>query len=142
LEADIDTIDINRLAPLDSLSYTPLYIQLADRFAEVILSAGFAPGTRVPTEAECEKRFGVSRLTVRQAMNQLSTRGLILRKRGRGTFVAPFKIHHDLALSFEVESAGSATFAGLTVPIPGTDKSSARACERAADAISHLVGTR
>lgn len=44
-----------------------------------------------------------------------------------------------MSAKFEVESAGSATFAGLTVPIPGTRQASASACERAAAAISHLI---
>ena len=43
---------------------------------------------------------------------------------------------------FEVEGAGAATFAGFTVPIPGAQVSSASACERAADAIGRLIGSR
>ena len=47
-----------------------------------------------------------------------------------------------MSARFEVESAGSATIAGLTVPIPGTRQKSAGACERAAAAISHLIESR
>ena len=47
-----------------------------------------------------------------------------------------------MSAKFEVESAGSATFAGLTVPIPGAEKSSGSACERAAAAIGQLIGGR
>lgn len=44
-----------------------------------------------------------------------------------------------MSAKFEVESAGSATIAGLAVPIAGAERSSASACERAAAAISHLI---
>lgn len=47
-----------------------------------------------------------------------------------------------MSARFEVEGAGAATFAGLTVPIPGAQASSASACERAAEAISQLIGLR
>jgi hypothetical protein len=47
-----------------------------------------------------------------------------------------------MSARFEVEGAGAATFAGLTVPIPGSQAASASACERAAEAIGHLVGLR
>ena len=47
-----------------------------------------------------------------------------------------------MSARFEVESAGSATIAGLTVPIPGSRQGSASACERAAAAISHLIEAR
>lgn len=47
-----------------------------------------------------------------------------------------------MSARFEVESAGSATIAGLTVPIPGAEKSSGNACERAAAAISQLIAGR
>ncbi len=49
---------------------------------------------------------------------------------------------YTMSGKFEVEGAGSATFAGLTVPIPGAERSSASACERAAEAISHLIRPR
>ena len=47
-----------------------------------------------------------------------------------------------MSANFEVESAGSATIAGLTVPIPGAAKSSGSACERAAAAIGQLISGR
>lgn len=47
-----------------------------------------------------------------------------------------------MSANFEVESAGSATIAGLTVPIPGAGKSSGSACERAAAAIGQLIAGR
>ena len=47
---------------------------------------------------------------------------------------------YSMSARFETESAGSATFSGVTVPIPGQQASPARACARAGDAIGRLVG--
>lgn len=65
------------------------------------------PGTRLPSESACESHFKVSRPTIRQAMQKLVAEGLILRERGRGTFVAPLKVEHDIAFSFEEEMHAS-----------------------------------
>lgn len=101
------TLPISDLPLLDSGSYVPLYVQLAERLMTAITSGRLPAGTRLPSEAECGSHFGVSRLTVRQAMDQLKTRGLILRDRGRGTFVAPVRVDHNLALAFEDETAAA-----------------------------------
>jgi GntR family transcriptional regulator len=54
---------------------------LADR-----LEREYAPGTRIPSEAALCADFGVSRITIQQALNQLEKDGLIRREQGRGTF--------------------------------------------------------
>ena len=53
------------------------------------LLAGAAPGTAAPSERELVQRFGVARMTVRQAIDALVAEGLLHRAPGRGTFVAP-----------------------------------------------------
>ncbi|MDZ5459889.1 FadR/GntR family transcriptional regulator, partial [Azohydromonas lata] len=55
---------------------------------ESILNGAFAPGTRLPTEAELAVRFGVSRATVREALSRLRSEGLIETRRGSGSHVA------------------------------------------------------
>ena len=52
------------------------------------LVSGGAPGTPAPSERELVQRFGVARMTVRQAMDALVVEGLLERIPGRGTFVA------------------------------------------------------
>jgi GntR family transcriptional regulator len=66
----------------------PLYYQLENVLREKINSGAFPPGERVPTEIELIEAYGVSRITVRQALRALTDEGLIERQQGRGTFVA------------------------------------------------------
>lgn len=66
-----------------------------------------APGDSLPTEAELCERFSVSRMTVRQALQSLTSAGLVERRRGRGTFVANRPMHRRPGqfLSFTEEMA-------------------------------------
>ncbi|HEY8611316.1 MAG TPA: GntR family transcriptional regulator [Roseomonas sp.] len=92
------------LLPLDTTSAMPLYMQLAERLAAPIRADHAAlVGHALPTELECMAYFGISRPTVRQAMAQLVSMGLVARGRGRGTFVAPERLNHDVSLAFEDE---------------------------------------
>jgi GntR family transcriptional regulator, N-acetylglucosamine utilization regulator len=89
---------------LDSASFVPLYRQLADKISALIeTSGGKATGKVLPSELECARHFRISRPTVRQAMSHLTREGLIVRKKGRGTFVAPPNVSHDMAHGFEDE---------------------------------------
>lgn len=72
-------------------SRIPLYYQLENVLREKITSGSFEPGDRMPTEIELIEEYGVSRITVRQALQALATDGLIERKQGRGTVVAARK---------------------------------------------------
>jgi GntR family transcriptional regulator len=65
----------------------PLYYQLGSVLREKIVSGQFTPRDRIPTEAELAEAYGVSRITVRQALGALEREGLIQREAGRGTFV-------------------------------------------------------
>lgn len=96
--------DVQSLQPLDSTSPIPLYVQLGERLAAPIHANHAAlEGRALPTEAQCMQYFGVSRPTVRQAMAHLVSKGLVARGRGRGTFVAPERLNHDVSLAFEDE---------------------------------------
>jgi GntR family transcriptional regulator len=65
----------------------PLYVTLQERIRELVEREGLQPGDMLPSEAELQARFGVSRATVRQALSTLERRGLVERQQGRGTFV-------------------------------------------------------
>ncbi|QOC92118.1 GntR family transcriptional regulator [Micromonospora craniellae] len=61
--------------------------QLADRLRQAIRSGQLAPGQRVPTELSLTQEYQLSRLTVRRALQQLRSEGLIVVVQSRGTFV-------------------------------------------------------
>lgn len=65
----------------------PLYVQLATVLGERIASGAYPIGDLLPTEAELGKSFGVSRYTVRQAIQHLRTQGLVSARKGVGTRV-------------------------------------------------------
>ena len=73
---------------LRSESAMPLYVQLMERIRLDILRSVYPVGNRIPPEHELEERYGVSRVTVRRALQELTASGLLERKQGKGTFVA------------------------------------------------------
>lgn len=75
---------------------TPLYLQLKDVLKSEILSGRLAPHARVPSERELGETYKVSRITVRQALAELTKEGFIYRVQGKGTFVSPPKVEQQL----------------------------------------------
>lgn len=73
--------------PALGCSPVPLYLQLADVFRQRIARGVWPGGGKMPTIAELEAEFGVSRVTVRQAVQRLSAEGLVSAHRGRGTII-------------------------------------------------------
>lgn len=67
---------------------SPLYTRLRDHLATEITSGHLAAGTRLPSERALSEQYGYSRLTVRRALADLEEVGLLVRRRGSGTFVA------------------------------------------------------
>ncbi len=70
-----------------SLLNAPKHKLVRDALAKRIRTGAYAPGKMIPPEQDLCREFGVSRITVRQAMAGLVTEGLLKRHRGRGTFV-------------------------------------------------------
>jgi len=77
---------------LDRRSFVPLYYQLQETLKEQIESGVWRPGDRLPSEPELARRYGVSRVVVRQALAILGDDRQVIRIRGRGTFVAEPKL--------------------------------------------------
>ena len=65
----------------------PLYLQISQILREKILNREYAYDTIIPSEAELQKTYGVSRITARQAIQELEKDGLVKRARGVGTVV-------------------------------------------------------
>jgi GntR family transcriptional regulator len=72
---------------LDPLSFVPLYRQLADILAERIRKGEYPAGTPIPSENSLAAAYGIGRPTARQATDTLVRRGILVRRRGAGTFV-------------------------------------------------------
>ena len=97
---------------------TLLVDRLRDELLEEITSSELEPGTKLPTEGELSKRFGVSRATVREAVRGLVEAGYVIRRRGSGSYIAerrrmPHGLDSTLSYLAMIESAGA--HAGMRV---------------------------
>lgn len=77
------------LGQVDRTVDSPPYRQIAGMLRQGIRSGRLAPGARLPSETELIEHFGVARMTVRQAVQELRAEGLVIAERGRGVFVRP-----------------------------------------------------
>lgn len=112
---------LNKQSPL------PMYYQIEEDIKKRIAKQEFLPGESIPSERALTEMYDVSRMTVRQAVNNLVQEGLLYREKGKGTFIAEAKMEQSLSgltsftedmkrrglkpgnklLSFEVKEAGS-----------------------------------
>ena len=81
---------------LDRSRAEPLYQQLAARLEQAISAGTWAAGFQIPSESSLVDQYGVSRVTVRLAVDELVGKGLLKRQHGRGTFVTGAPLHHDV----------------------------------------------
>ena len=79
----------------DRQSAIPLYFQIQQDLASLVAGGTLAPGSRLPSEEELVQKYGVSRTTIRKAVQELDRLGLIEIRRGRGTFVRTEKITQE-----------------------------------------------
>src|ERR1700723_1198580 len=75
---------------------SPLYARVETVLAGEITDGDLKVGDQLPTEDSLIARFGVSRITVRRAIQNLVSRGLVEIRRGKGTFVAAPRITQEL----------------------------------------------
>jgi GntR family transcriptional regulator len=96
---------------LDRGSPVPLYHQLAQQLEAAIGHGVLAPGNLLGNEVDLSVRLGLSRPTVRQAIQSLVDKGLLVRRRGVGTQVVHSQVRRPLELSSlydDLEEAGQA----------------------------------
>jgi len=74
---------------------SPLYIQIAEALLDRIESGELPPGERLPSEREWSEQLGVNRMTLRRALQLLEMQGLLVRRRGNGTYIAEPKIERQ-----------------------------------------------
>lgn len=72
---------------LNQNASTPLYEQLKNAIKDDISAQLYKPGDRMPSEAELEEKYRVSRITVRRAVKELCEEEILVRRQGKGTFV-------------------------------------------------------
>jgi len=82
----------NQIITLSKDLPIPLYHQLKTLLLERIRAGEMKPNDRLPAEDELAATHGVSKATVRQALNELAVAGVLRREQGRGTFVAEPKL--------------------------------------------------
>ncbi|MDE2428649.1 MAG: GntR family transcriptional regulator [Burkholderiales bacterium] len=80
-----------------SPTFSPLYQQIKLLITQGLQSGEWKPGELIPSEMELASRFKVSQGTVRKAIDELSAENLVVRRQGKGTFVAT---HHEARAQF------------------------------------------
>lgn len=97
-------------------SAVPLYAQVSNLLSAEIKNEKYLYGDKIPSEAMLCEMFNVSRITIRKAVNDLQEQGILIKKIGKGTYVAYPKIVED------VNAGGSFTKScNLLNAIPSTE---------------------
>jgi GntR family transcriptional regulator len=82
---------------IDLSSNIPYYVQLMGVLKRMMEGGIWPPAAKIPGELELCQSYGVSRTVVRQALRELELQGLLVARKGKGTFVAEPKINEGLA---------------------------------------------
>lgn len=87
---------MSRPASTLSPTFSPLYRQIKELMIGSLEAGEWGPGDAIPSESELAQRFGVSQGTVRKAIDEMAAENMLVRRQGKGTFVAS----HDDPRSF------------------------------------------
>lgn len=103
-----------RQTSADSPTFSPLYRQIKGLILQALDNGEWRPGEAIPSEIELAQRFSVSQGTVRKAIDEMAAENLLVRRQGKGTFVAShsdprafFRFLRLVPLSGEIEPARS-----------------------------------
>ncbi|NQX45897.1 GntR family transcriptional regulator [Paenibacillus tritici] len=99
---------------LDPSESSPLYKQLQEKILDSIHSGSLQPGDKLPTELELSEANQVSRVTVRAALDSLTSEGYLVRIPGKGTFITKDRIKKNVA-----ETIGFSDTCRLQNKVPG-----------------------
>lgn len=120
-------MDIDRAGPI------PLYFQIANRIETAIIDGTVPAGARIDNEVALSERLGISRPTVRRAIQELVDKGLLVRRRGIGTQV----VHGEVTRKVELTSLFEDLTAANRAP---STKVVTRAQVNATDKIAEKLG--
>jgi len=84
-------------ADVFDLSTLPMHAQIRETIRHRVLDGSYAPHSQMPSESRMMAAFGVSRITIRQALGDLQKEGLIFKVAGKGSFVAKPKAFQNLS---------------------------------------------
>jgi DNA-binding GntR family transcriptional regulator len=88
---------MKKLKAINKATVKPLYAQVAENITQYIQDNTLKDGDPLPSQNELVSYFGVSEVTIRQALQRLKTEGIITRVQGKGTFVADSAIREQIA---------------------------------------------
>ena len=100
-----------------SPTFSPLYRQIKSLMLHALESAEWRPGQAIPSEQELAARFGVSQGTVRKAIDEMAAENLLVRKQGKGTFVASHNDPRALFRFLRLVPEGSDLSHPVSVPL-------------------------
>lgn len=120
----------------DRLSSRPLYLQVKERLVSRLIEGIWQPGQVIPSEMQLASELGVSQGTVRKALDAMTAENMLIRRQGRGTFVADLEESQILFRFFHlVPDSGDQVFP-LSV-VRSVHAGRASAAEATALAIPH-----
>jgi GntR family transcriptional regulator len=135
-------MDESRIEPREArepLGFRPLYRQARDRLVKRIVDGEWQPGAALPSESEIAGDLGVSQGTVRKALGELEAEKFVVRRQGKGTFVAR---HDEARILFQffklIPDSGESEFPESQIFGAEADTADARA----AAALALRPGTR
>jgi len=102
-------MEINKKSPV------PIYFQLKQIILDKIKKNEWTPNSIISSERELSEIFEVSRMTIRQAINDLVNDGILYRERGKGTFVSQPRIEQSDVMSFTEAATNQGFQAATTV---------------------------
>ena len=95
---------------MDVQKTPPLYQKIKSYILQKIERGEWLPGARISSEAELVSKFGISRMTVNRALRELSAEGTLVRRQGKGTYVASLKPRSDFleitSMAQEIHKSG------------------------------------
>lgn len=125
-------LDLDRSGPM------PLYFQVASRLEDAIRSGAIPPGARLENEVALGERLGLSRPTIRRAIQDLVDKGLLVRRRGIGTQVVHGPVTRKVELTSLYDDLAQGSQRPATTLLSRED---VPADERIATALGVAVGT-
>jgi GntR family transcriptional regulator len=105
-DAALDASRNGNSRTMTNRSHEPAYRKIQNAIRRHIDAGQLKPGDAVPSERELARIHGVSLMTARHALTELARDGIVERRHGAGTFVAPPKVHFNKLLGYTEQMAG------------------------------------